>query len=89
MPVAPDLAKTVKVGSDHSKNLTSVLDDAKNERLSFKTICYYEKFNKINFFFLKFCCAIWFSLKFHSFILAIFPASFWSIICLLFAMIEI
>ena len=51
MPVAPDLAKTVKVGSDNSKNLTSVLDDAKNERLSFKTICYYEKFNKNNFFF--------------------------------------
>ena len=33
MPVAPDLAKTVKVGSDHSKNLTSVFYGAKNEKL--------------------------------------------------------
>ena len=38
VPVAPDLAKTVKVGSDHSKNLTSVFYGAKNKKLSFKTI---------------------------------------------------
>ena len=30
MPVAPDLAKTVKVKSDHSENLTRVLGGAKN-----------------------------------------------------------
>ena len=51
MPVAPDLAKTVKMRSDHSKHLTSVFNGAKNEKLSFKTIYFYEKFNKINFFF--------------------------------------
>ena len=54
MPVALDLAKTVKMGSDHSKNLTSVFYGAKNEKLSFKTIYYYEKFYKINFFFFVF-----------------------------------
>ena len=37
MPVAPDLAITVKVRSDRSKNLTSVFDGAKNKKLSFKT----------------------------------------------------
>ena len=31
VPVAPDLAKTLKVGSDHSENLTSVFDGAKND----------------------------------------------------------
>ena len=31
VPVAPDLAKTVKVGSDHSENLTSVPYSTKNE----------------------------------------------------------
>ena len=50
MPVAPDLAKTVNMGSDHSKNLTSVFYGAKNEKLSFKTIYIYEKFYKIDFF---------------------------------------
>ena len=50
VPVAPDLAKTVKVGSDHSKNLTSVFYGAKNEKLSFKTVYIYVKFYKINFF---------------------------------------
>ena len=38
MPVAPDLAKTVKVGSDHSKNLTSVFYGAKNEKLSIRNV---------------------------------------------------
>ena len=47
VPVAPDLAKTVKMGSDHSKNLTSVFYGAKNEKLSVKTIYIYEKFYKI------------------------------------------
>ena len=56
MSVAPDLAKTVKVGSDDSKKLTSVLNDAKNEKLTFKTIYYYEKFERI--IFLDFCCVI-------------------------------
>ena len=30
VPVEPDLAQTVKVGSDHSENLTSVFNGAKN-----------------------------------------------------------
>ena len=47
MPVAPDLAKTVKVRSDHSKNLTGVFYGAKNEKLSFKTIYINKKFDKI------------------------------------------
>ena len=54
MPVAPDLAKTVKMGSDHSKNLTSVFYGSEKEKLSFKTIYIYEKFYKINFFFFLF-----------------------------------
>ena len=41
VPVAPDLAKTVKVGSDDSKNLTSVFNGAKNEKFSFRTIYIY------------------------------------------------
>ena len=41
MPVAPDLAKMVKVGPDDSKNLASVFYGAKNEKLSFKTIYIY------------------------------------------------
>ena len=41
VPVAPDLAKTVKMRSDHSKNLTSVFYGAENEKLSFKTIYIY------------------------------------------------
>ena len=51
VPVASDPAKTVKMGSDHSKNLTSVFYGAKNEKLSVKTIYIYVKFYKINFFF--------------------------------------
>ena len=51
VPVAPDLAKTVKMGSDHSKNLTSVFYGAKNEKLSLKTIYIYGKFYKITCFF--------------------------------------
>ena len=31
MPVAPDLATTVKVSSDRSENLTSVFDGAENK----------------------------------------------------------
>ena len=38
---APDLAKTAKVGSDDSKNLSSVFYGAKNEKFSFKTIYIY------------------------------------------------
>ena len=34
VPVAPDLAKTVKVTSDHSKNLAKVLGGAKNGKFS-------------------------------------------------------
>ena len=30
VPVMPDMAQTVKVGSDHSENLTNVFDGAKN-----------------------------------------------------------
>ena len=33
MPVAPDLAKTVKVKSDHSGNLVKVLGGAKNGKI--------------------------------------------------------
>ena len=33
MPVAPDLAKTVKVKSDHSENLAKVLGSAKNGKI--------------------------------------------------------
>ena len=33
VPVSPDLAKTAKVRSDHSKNLTHVFDNAKNGNL--------------------------------------------------------
>ena len=38
--VAPDLAKTVKMGSDHSKNLTSVFYGAKNEKIEFQNYIY-------------------------------------------------
>ena len=34
MPVAPDLAKTVKVKLDHSENLTRVLGGAKNGKFT-------------------------------------------------------
>ena len=34
VPVAPDLAKTVKVKSDHSEDLTKVLGGAKNGKFS-------------------------------------------------------
>ena len=44
MPVALDLAKTVKVGSDHSENLTSVFDGTKNKKLSFQTSYINKKF---------------------------------------------
>ena len=54
VPVAPDLAKTVKVGSDHSKNLTSVFYGAKHEKLTLKTLYIYIKLYKINFFLLIF-----------------------------------
>ena len=50
MPVAPDLAKTARVGSDHSENLTSALDGANNETLSLKTLYIYHKFYKMNLF---------------------------------------
>ena len=33
-PVSPDLAKTVKVRSDHSENLTNVFGGAKNGNFS-------------------------------------------------------
>ena len=33
VPVAPDLAKTVKVKSDHSENLAKVLGSAENMKL--------------------------------------------------------
>ena len=33
VPVAPDLAKTVKVKSDHSENLAKVLGGAKNGKI--------------------------------------------------------
>ena len=33
VPVTPDLAKTVKEKSDHSENLTRVLDGAKNGKI--------------------------------------------------------
>ena len=33
-PVSPNLAKTVKVRSDHSENLTNVFDGAKNGNFS-------------------------------------------------------
>ena len=52
MPVAPDLAKTVKMGSDDSKTLTSVYYGAKNEKLIFKTIYIFIKsFTKLIFSF--------------------------------------
>ena len=54
VPVAPDLAKTVKMGSDHSQNSTNVFYGAKNEKLSFKILFIHEKFYKINFFFFLF-----------------------------------
>ena len=60
VPVAPDLAKMVRVGSDHSKKLTSVFYGAKNEKLTFKTIYIHIKFYKINFFFLIFFCVIFY-----------------------------
>ena len=47
-------AKTVKVGSDHSKNLTSVFYGAKHEKLTLKTLYIYIKLYKINFFLLIF-----------------------------------
>ena len=34
VPVAPDLAKTVKVKSDHSENLAKVLGGAENGKFS-------------------------------------------------------
>ena len=60
VPVAPDLAQMVRVGSDHSKKLTSVFYGAKNEKLTFKTIYIHIKFYKINFFFLIFFCVIFY-----------------------------
>ena len=47
VPVAPDLAKTVKAGSDHSEKLTSVLNSARNGELRFKNFQIYLKL--INF----------------------------------------
>ena len=53
-PVAPDLAKTVKMRSEHSENLTSVFNGAKNGQLSFKTLHIYQNFVKLMNFFLYF-----------------------------------
>ena len=61
--VAPDLAKRINVGSDHSKNLTSVFNGSKNEKLSFKTKYIFVKVLSDLFCLLNFCCAI-FSLWF-------------------------
>lgn len=36
VPVVPDLAETVKVGSDHEESLTNVFGDAENGNFTLK-----------------------------------------------------
>ena len=49
-PVSPDLAKTVKVRSDHSENLTNVFGGAKNGNFSHKSLNIFWKLSEIDFF---------------------------------------
>ena len=46
--------KTVRMRSEHSENLTSVFNGAKNGQLSFKTLHIYQNFVKLMNFFLYF-----------------------------------
>ena len=50
MPVAPDLAKMVKVKSDHSENLAKVLCGAKNGKFSQISPIFFKNLPEINFF---------------------------------------